>query len=192
MAQQRRVKLGKDGKPAPIREDDLPMSRQEAADLPGEAESCNCPRLEAEDWHEIESDWSDAAFLRGHMWAFMGVPIGYGAARRKLFSRAQKTGSPAPDDAMVIIGSGRMRRPILLEVEDAPGSATRPGGIAFSRLVPAPMGRMKKMVGETVDIATKRYRRKPDAIWIWYLTCAVCSAPREFETLIIAHYRDKK
>jgi hypothetical protein len=153
---------------------------------------CACPRLGRDEWHETESDWSDIAFLRSSIGAVMGVPVGYGSARHRLEREAAARGLTVPEDAMVLLGAGRLRRPLLLEVEDVPAGArgvARPGGVAYSRLVPAPLGEMKDALGQTRRRARERYGRKPDDMWVWYLTCRFCSAERDFETLFIAHYR---
>jgi hypothetical protein len=168
------------------------MSRAEVEPEREDASAtCDCPRLDPEEWHEVESDWSDVSFLRAGIPAVFGVPVGYGTARHKLVAKANAEGFTIPGDAMVLIGPGGLRRPLWLEVEAPEGTKgiERPGGFVFSRLLPARMGQMKKMVADTVEIARKRYQRKPDRVWMWYLTCAVCSAPRDFETLIIAQYK---
>lgn len=167
-----------------------PATEPAAVDDP---DLCACPRLDRDDWHEVESDWRGLTFVRSSLFAFMGVPLNYRSARQNLEAAAVGSGATIPDDAMFFLGRGRFRRQLLLEVDDAPAEArgvVRPGGVGFSRLVPAPMGQMKKVVAETSEIASERYKRKPDAIWLWYLTCRVCSEARNFETLIIAHYRE--
>lgn len=147
------------------------------------------------DWHEIESDWSDIAFLRGTTNAVLGVPLGYQNRAADLRQRAESLSLEVPEDGMLLLGEGRVRRPIMLEVEPRGRSQAelkelyRPGGVAWSRLVPAPYGKMKQVVDETVTAARARYQKKPDDVWVWYLTCRICSAPREFETLIVAHYK---
>ena len=156
---------------------------------------CDCPRLDRDEWHEVESDWTGITFVKTGMNAVVGVPVGYAGAKDQLIRKAARAGASIPDDPMVLLGEGTMRRPVMLEIEDVPPGATgieRPGGVAFTRLVPAPLGRMKHAVVETKEVAKQRYGREPDAIWIWYLTCRVCSSPREFETLILAHYREAK
>ena len=163
-----------------------------AASNPANNVECECPRLDPADWHEVESDWSDITFVKGAVSAVAGVPVGYTGVREGLFSQAAKLGAVAPDDAMVLLGEGRLRRPVMVEVEDVPADAkgvVRPGGVVYTRLVPAPLGAMKEAVAETRAAARARYGREPDGIWVWYLTCRVCSSPREFETLIVAHYR---
>ncbi len=194
MAEKRRVRVGT-GKPVAQPDFSVPAGKRDAAreTLVDDPDACRCPRLERMDWHEVESDWSDATFVRTSMNAALGVPLGYQQIRGKLAALAAKASATVPDDAMVLLGEGKFRRPVLLEVEDAPAGAPgieRPGGISFSRLVPAPMGQMKSAVNDTVDAARERYGRKPDAIWLWYLTCRICSAARDFETLVLAHYRD--
>lgn len=187
--QRRRVPVRKDNRPAPPREDGMAMTKAEAEPERPDP-TCDCPRLEHSDWHEVESDWREISFVKGALNAVMGVPIGYGGARLKLLQKATKAGAGVPADPMLLIGPGRMRRPFLLEAEGLdPRRAYRPGGVAFSRLASAPMGGMKAAVKATVAAASVRYGRKPDRVWIWYLTCAICSGPRDFETLIIAHYR---
>lgn len=156
-------------------------------------ESCNCPRLEREEWHEVENDWSDIAFLRGSTTAAMGVPLGYGDSVRELRGKAASLGLSVPEDAMVLLGEGRFRRPVLLEVE---GSVTgrdveRPGGSAFTYLAPAPFGAIKDVVKAAEAAAKEQTGREPDATWLWYLTCRVCSAAREFETLVVCQYRPR-
>jgi hypothetical protein len=94
---------------------------------------------------------------------------------------------------MLLIGEGRLRRQMLLEIEDAPDKAKgleRPGGLAFTRLVEAPWGKMREVVDEVRDAARERYGRDPDNMWQWWLTCRQCNAERNFETLVIAHYRN--
>ncbi len=160
-----------------------------------EAPSCPCPRLDRDEWHEVESDWSDITFIRVAIAAAMGVPVGYASARDDLAAKAKAMGATIPDDAMVLLGEGRFRRPVMLEVEGAPAGTRgveRPGGVVFTRLVPARYGDMKRVVEETVAAATERYGKKPDATWIWYLTCRGCSAERDYETLVLAHYREAK
>lgn len=157
-------------------------------------ERCACPRLDAHEWHEVESDWSDITFLKTSIGAAMGVPIGYGAARERLEKKAREAGAKIPEDAMALLGEGRVRRPLLLEVEAVPAGARdieRPGGIAYSHLVPASLGQMKRLTEETRAAAIARYGKSPDDTWVWYLTCRVCSAERDYETLIIAHYRKR-
>ena len=159
---------------------------------PQAAVACRCPHLDAAEWHEVENDWSDITFVASGTWALLGVPVGFAGAKSGLQGRAAKLGLTVPEDPMLLLGAGRFRRKIMLEVEGSqPGQRglERPGGIAFTRLVPAPWGDMQKVVGETKDAARKRYGKNPDELYVWYLTCRVCSQEREFETLILAHYK---
>jgi hypothetical protein len=178
-----------------IDEKGLPVSREEAvAEEAGaslEDLDCACPRLDAEDWDRVENDWSDIAFARATTNAVLGVPIGYDGVRAELREIASKAGGTVPDDPMLLVGSGRFRRPILLEVEDPEDAAKdiyRPGGIAFTRLLQAPWGQLPKLTKATQAEAKERYGRDPDNTWVWYLTCRECSRARNFETLIVAHY----
>ena len=155
-----------------------------------EPEPCDCPRLDPHEWHEVESDWSDIAFVKMGVPAVFGVPIGFWSNRRKLVARAEAAGT-VPEDAMLLWGPGRVRRTVMIEVEDADISrrdVVAPGGVVFTRLLPAPWGRMKALVKETRDMARERYGHNPATVWVWYLTCQSCSSEREFETLFVAHY----
>lgn len=153
---------------------------------------CRCPVLERDDWHEVESDWSDIVFLRTAVPALLGVPVRFEAARRRLYERARQLGCQVPEDPMFLLGPGRFRRPLLLEVEAGGQEAPdlwRPGGFAYSRLAQAPYGAVRREARVTFEAARERYGRAPDSVWVWYLTCARCSAARGFETLFLAHYR---
>ncbi|HXU24236.1 MAG TPA: hydrolase [Tepidiformaceae bacterium] len=153
---------------------------------------CDCPRLDPEEWNEVENDWSDITFLKTTTTALLGVPMGYDSTRKEVAAKANAIGATIPEDGMLLLGSGRFRRPLLLEVEDAPEHGKgieRPGGIAFTMLVEAPWGQIQGKVEETRRAATERYGRGPDNVWVWYLTCRECSHERNFETLIVAHYR---
>jgi len=179
MPERRRIPVALEGIPT------IPSSEQES-------EACDCPRLDPADWNDVESDWADITFLRGTTNAFIGVPVGYAATRTQLLAKAASIGATVPDDAMLLMESGQFRRPVLLEVEGVSPSTKgiwAPGGVAYTRLLPAPWGELKKLVKETESLATAKYGRKPDGMWIWYLTCRICSAERNFETLILAHYR---
>lgn len=184
----RRVPVGTDGRPMP---ESVPVSAADAED--DEDESCDCPVLEPGDWDSVESDWSDITFLTGTSKAMLGVPTGLRETRDELRERADALPATVPEDAMVLLGEGRFRRPVMLEVEDAPegSGVTRPGGIAFTRLVEAPLGAIKKAVSAATADAKARYGRSPDDVWVWYLTCRKCSARRNYETLVVAHYRDR-
>lgn len=182
MTERRRVRI--DGK--------APARHNKAAPAIPEPSDCTCPRLDPDDWHGVENDWHDIAFVRSATKAVLGVPVGYDVSRADLFKRAEKLGATVPEDAMLLLGSGKFRREILLEVEGAPDDAkgiVRPGGMAFTWLVEAPWGKMRQVVDEASEVATERYGRAPDDVWIWYLTCRQCSTERNFETLVIAHYR---
>jgi len=204
MTQRRRVPVSGRG-PKFTREDFAPGSPREAApeehqdepealdasDAPAEID-CDCPRLDPEDWHDVESDWSDITFASGGCACILGVPVHYRAARDRLRARTVAKGATVADDAMTLLGKGQFRRRILVEAENVPAGARgfrRPGGIAYTRLVPAPPGRVKAAVKDTVKAAKERYGRGPDGTWLWFLTCARCSVPRDFETLIVAHYK---
>ena len=155
-----------------------------------EPEPCDCPRLEPYEWHEVESDWSDITFARIGIPALFGAPIRFWSNRRKLVGRAEDAGV-VPEDAMLLMGPGRVRRTVMLEVEDADTSRrdiVTPGGVVFTRLVPAPWGQMRSLMKETRNMARERYGRNPAAVWVWYLTCQRCSPERNFETLFVAHY----
>lgn len=183
MADRRRVRLDKHGDAVEA----LPV--EASAEL---TEDCDCPRLEAGDWHEAENDWSDITFVSSHSTALLGVPVGFAGAKSGLQRRAAKLGLTVPDDAMLLLGAGKFRRAIMLEVEGAqPGQkgVERPGGIAYTRLVPAPWGEMQRVVGETKDAARARYGKDPNDLYVWYLTCRRCSQARQFETLVVAHYK---
>jgi hypothetical protein len=187
MPEMRRVPVGRDGTPK-----SPPPDQEEPQEV--EPEDCTCPRLDPEDWHEIESDWADIAFVKGSTTAVLGVPIGYAGVRQELVTKAEKAGATVPEDAMLLLGSGRFRRPILLEVEGVSRDHKNiefPGGTAFTRLISAPWGEMRRLVDESEEIARERYGRTPDDLWVWYLTCRQCSSERNFETLIVAHYRDR-
>ncbi len=155
-----------------------------------ETSGCDCPILDAEDWHEVESDWSDIAFIRTSLPALAGVPVGYSSIGAKLAEKALALGATVPEDAMLLLGEGKLRRPVLLEVETAGDTAglEMPGGVAFTRLLHAPFGAMKGLVKETREVSKGRYGREPDNLWIWYLTCTECSEARDWETLFVAHY----
>ncbi len=182
----KRVPVGDDGRPVV----EAGPTASDADEAP--EEDCDCPRLDPEDWDLVESDWSDIAFLRGTSTAVLGVPTGFEKTRDELIRMAESLGATVPEDAMALIGAGQFRRPVWLEVEDAPDhkDVLRPGGVAFTRLVEAPLGVIKRVVGEVESEATERYGREPDATWLWYLTCRVCSRPRNFEVLVVTHYRD--
>ena len=90
MTERRRVRI--DGK-APNRD---------AQETPAALADCDCPRLDAEDWHDVESDWSDIAFVRSSTNAVLGVPVGYDAARRELRGKAERLGATVPEDAMLL------------------------------------------------------------------------------------------
>jgi hypothetical protein len=182
MTERRRVRI--DGKAPP---------RSQTAPVVPEPADCACPRLDPEEWHDVENDWSDITFVRAATKAVLGVPVGYDVSRANLSKEAAKMGATVPEDAMLLIGEGRLRRQMLLEIEDAPDKAKgleRPGGIAFTRLVEAPWGKMREVVDEVRDAARERYGRDPDNMWQWWLTCRQCNAERNFETLVIAHYRN--
>ncbi len=186
----RRVPVGDDGRP-------LLEAAPEPADGPADDDedfTCDCPELDPEDWDGVESDWSDIAFLTGTSKAMLGVPTGLRETRAELRVRAAAVGATVPEGAMVLLGEGRFRRPVMLEVEDAPEGAAlaRPGGVAFTRLVGAPLGTIKKAVAGAEADAKVRYGRGPDSTWVWYLTCRKCSARRNYETLVVAHYRDRR
>lgn len=186
MAERKRVPIWQEGIPrraAPAAQSDAPESVND--------EACDCPRLDASDWHEAESDWTDITFLRGAVFAVLGVPMNYVSVRNRLRIKAEALGATVPEGAMLLMGAGKFRRPIMLEVEAAPRGTRgleRPGGLAYSRLLPAPLGAMKRAVADTQMQARSNYGRSPDATWLWYLTCKVCSRERNFETLILAHY----
>lgn len=173
---------------------DAPQHRSAPAPPPepvADTIECACPRIELDDWHEVESDWSDIQFLQSGVTAVAGVPVGFAGVREKLQVRAESSGLTVPESAMLLLGEGRVRRSVMLEVESAADVAgvVRPGGIAWSRVAPAHFGAMKRLAAETREMAKGRYGRKPDALWVWYLTCAVCSEARDWETMFIAHYR---
>jgi hypothetical protein len=182
MTERRRIRI--DGK-APVRGEPTPVA-------PAPAE-CACPRLDPTEWHDVENDWSDITFLRSATKAVLGVPVGYDSSRAGLFKRAAKLGATLPEDAMLLVGEGRLRRELLLEVEGiAAGSKGlhQPGGVAYTQLVEAPWGKMREVIDEVRDAARERYGRDPDTVWQWWLTCRQCNAERNFETLVVAHYRD--
>ncbi len=167
--------------------------RAKPAPPPAAPAECSCPRLDRAEWHNVESDWSDITFVRASVTAVLGVPFGYDDAKKKLEARATAMGLTVPEDAMILLGQGQFRRQILLEVEGGqPGTrgVFAPGGFAYTRLVDAPWGEMRKRVGDMRDFVTEQYGRKPDHLWVWYLTCRECSHERDFETLLVAHYRE--
>lgn len=176
----------------------VPVSRQTGEPMvpdppvAEEPETCECPYLEAEEWDRVESDWSDITFVQAHVKAVMGVPMSFPALRDGLRVRAEELDAAIPPDAMLLLGPGRFRRPVLLEVEGADPAAegvVQPGGIAWSRLVQAPLGSLQRFVDEAKIEAREQYGQDPDDMYIWYLTCRVCSSERNYETLIVAHYR---
>ncbi len=170
----------------------MPVRQQDAVDEPGPPANCACPRLDPEEWDSVESDWSDIAFVKAMTSAVLGVPVGFDAARDELRKKAARVGATIPPDPMMLIGSGKFRRPILLEVEDVPDGARdieRPGGVVYTRLLPAPWGELPKAAERVRKEALERYGREPDDLWVWYLTCRECSRERNFETLLVAHYR---
>lgn len=181
MTEPRRVPLDADG--MPVRKADV---------VPETPPDCHCPVLDPADWDEVESDWSDMTFIRTMTTAVMGVPVGYEGTRNGLRKKAEESGATIPEDAMLLNGAGKFRRPIMIEVEGNASGAdvVRPGGIAYSRLIEAPWGELPKAAERTRKEATEKYGREPDDTWIWYLTCRQCSKARNFETLIVAHYRD--
>ena len=106
MPERRRIPVALEGIPS------IPASQQ--VEEEGE---CDCPRLDAADWDNVESDWSDITFLRGSTKALLGVPVSFAATRDELRTKAASLGATVPEDAMLLMGSGQFRRPVLLEVE---------------------------------------------------------------------------
>ena len=158
---------------------------------PGAPETCDCPELDPADWDGVESDWGDITFVATTVNAVAGVPVGFETARRALFDRAAALGATIPEGAMLLIGEGRFRRPLLLEVENVPDGerdVVRPGGVAYTRLVQAPWGELARAAKQLRAEAVERYGRQPSNIYAWYLTCRACSRERNFATLLVAHY----
>lgn len=180
MTQRRRVKLDDSG--LPVRKEDVPEES---------VGPCDCPVLDPADWDHAESDWTDITFVKAMTNAVLGVPVGYDKVRDELRARAEALGATVPEDAMLLNGSGKFRRPIMLEVEGARDGdgVVRPGGFVYTRLLDAPLGSLGKAVDSTAQEARLRFGRKPDETWVWYLTCRECSRARNFETLVVAHYR---
>ena len=199
MTEMRRVPVDDGGKSKWKRPEDIPeaevaATEDEVDDSGPISEECTCPELDPEEWHETESDWSEAPFIHTTVAAMMGVPLRFKHVRGKLEELAEAAGATVPDDAMLIFGPGKVRRQVMIEVEVDGDPASRkgvhvPGGIAYSRLVAAPWGEMKRIARDTEAAAAERYGKKPDALWVWYLTCNICSAERNYETLFIAHYK---
>lgn len=196
MAQKRRrVRLDDKGRrkePAPAPDEPTPAEAA-AEEEPRPPAQCDCPRLDADDWHEVESDWSDIQFLRAHTNAALGVPVGFQKTRDNLREQASAAGATLPEDAMLLLGDGKVRRPVMLEVEDAPEGTkglVEPGGVAFTVLFEAPWGQLRKLATRARLSAKERLGREPDDLWVWYLTCGECSDERNFESLFVAHYRD--
>ena len=184
MPERRRVKLDDSG--MPVRREDVP---------PEQPATCNCPRLDREDWDGVENDWSDITFVKAMTNAVLGVPVGYDSVREELEKKAAKLGATVPEDAMQLNGSGKFRRPVMLEIEGAPAGSKdveRPGGIAWTRIFEAPWGQLSKFARQTEEEALRKYAKAPDNLWVWYLTCRECSRERNFETLIAAHYKDAR
>lgn len=154
-------------------------------------ESCGCPVLDHADWHRVESDWSDISFLRLHAGAVFGVIANYQKLLDRVLAEAESVGLKPPDEPMVLLGPGKFRRPVLVEVEDTEEtsvSLVRPGGFAYTQIVSAPPGQITDILAEAANTAGDKYGREPSAMWTWYLTCRKCSADREFETLFVAHF----
>ncbi len=183
MTERRRVKVDDSG--MPVRKADVTP--------PVDAEPCGCPVLEKEDWDQVESDWTDITFLRAMTNAVLGVPVGYNSVKDDLRKKAEAIGATVPEDAMLLNGEGRFRRPIMLEIEGGGDSEERyrPGGFVYTRLLNAPWGELRKAVERTGKEAKEKYGRAPDDTWVWYLTCRECSKARNFETLIVSHFREK-
>lgn len=183
MSEQRRIPLDERG---------MPVRREDAVEDPGPPAECACPRLQPDEWDAVESDWSDITFVKTMTSAVLGVPTGFDSARAELRRKAERAGATIPPDPMVLIGPGKFRRPLLLEVEDVRDDAKdieRPGGIVYTRLLPAPWGELGKAAEQVRKEAREKYGREPDDLWVWYLTCRECSRERDFETLVVAHYR---
>jgi hypothetical protein len=184
MTERRRVRVDSSGRRGRVPES-IPT---ETAD----SFACDCPRLDYDDWDRVESDWSDIGFVKTNSGALLGVPVGFAGARSELAKKAKELGATVPDDPMLLLGEGKFRRPFMLEVEDAPENArdvVRPGGVVYTRIVQAPWGKMRSVVDGVVDEARAKYGKSPDDVWVWYLTCKDCSAARDFETLVVAHYK---
>lgn len=179
MPAKRRVRL--DGKGEPV----APASPVD------DSEPCDCPQLDPAEWHEAENDWSDIQFLRTHIKALAGVPMGFTALKSELIDRALASGATVPGDPMILLGEGRFRRPLLIEIEDAPPDLDglfEPGGFAFTLLEKAPPGTVGKLEKQAREAAAAKYGRQPDHLWLWYLTCGRCSGERDFETLFVSHF----
>lgn len=186
MSEPRRVRLDKKGNRVGPAGDGLEIPAAAASD-------CKCPRLGRDDWHDVESDWSDIAFIETNITAVLGVPMGYANEKAALEGKAEKLGLTVPEDPMVLLGAGRFRRTLRLEVDGAKRGVkgvSFPGGFVYTRLEEVPWGEMQKAVDEMKDVATRKYGKAPHEILAWYLTCRSCSHERNFETLLIAHYRE--
>ena len=173
------------------------QSRRSENTSPEIEEDCKCPRLDPDEWNAIESDWNDIRFLRGAAPALFGVPLRFEATRNTLVKTAKQLSGKLPEDAMILIGSGRFRREILIELdnlETIPDNKRifAPGGFSFSKIYEAPWGQMRNLMTEFETQATARYGRRPDKTWVWYLTCQICTTERNFETLFVAHYKNEK
>ena len=94
-----------------------PVQREVGANDAVDELDCPCPALDPGDWHEVESDWSDITFIRLHIPALFGVPLGYGKLKTRAREAAEKIGAVIPLDGMVLMGAGRLIRTVLVEAE---------------------------------------------------------------------------
>ena len=95
-----------------------------------ESPGCTCPYLDRDDWDRVENDWTDITFVKSATNALLGVPIGFAGAKSDLEKRAKELSLQVPTDPMLLLGAGKFRRTIMLEVEgatdDASGAAAAP------------------------------------------------------------------
>ncbi len=173
MTEPRRIPLDERG--MPVRKEDVSEQAHEIAS------DCDCPRLDPDDWDGVENDWSDISFVRTSTSAVLGVPVGFDGSREALRKKAAKAGATVPEDAMLLIGSGKFRRPILLEVEDAlGGKALTARRDRLHRQLPAPWGSSEGCGTQPPGSAAKYGRERTTSGW--YLTCRLCSKARELRS----------
>lgn len=141
-----------------------------------QSETGCCPRFDPEPWDEKGITWQDKLFIKGHVRAFLHIPLNFGKVVERNMEKIKASDALNPQPIMLTEGKSAWRTDIYIAVsKEVPGAEMeRISGTFLSKVFEGPYKNAAQWVKE-MEAFVKSKGKEIEKMYFFYTTCPKCA-----------------
>jgi len=145
------------------------------ADNHNQDQNC-CPEFQLSQWHDKTLHWENKYFIKGKVFTFMFMPVGFGRTMRRMIARMEKAGAGSPQWMCLSDHTSKWNMDVYLDVDKQVEGMENISitGDFYCRVYEGPYRDSKKWC-DHFELSSKEKGLEIKKWYMWYVYCPSCA-----------------